>query len=53
MASFTILHDTLLQRNDLSLSAKLVLARLVRYAHKNGTAYPTQDRLAGDLGVSP
>src|SRR5690242_3185637 len=41
----------LLQRRELSPGAKLVYARLARYAGKRGVAYPRQSTLAEEIGL--
>lgn len=49
---YTLLPDWLLLLPDLSTQAKIVYARLVRYAGKKEFAYPSQQRMASDLGMT-
>jgi len=39
-------------RREITSSAKLVYARLARYAGENGRAFPRQETLADELGLS-
>jgi hypothetical protein len=48
---FTMISDVLLARTDLSLAAKLLYARIGRYAHNTGECVRSQEGLAGDLGT--
>jgi|AmaraimetP72IA01_FD_contig_21_17793091_length_726_multi_19_in_0_out_0_1 DNA-binding transcriptional MocR family regulator len=47
----TIIDDLLSQRHDVTGNEKRLLARLLRYAHKTGEAWPKQAKLATDLGL--
>ena len=42
----------LLQREDVSMGAKLIYAKLCQYAGKNGECFPKQSAIAKDLGIS-
>lgn len=44
--------DAVMRQRDLKPSAKLLYERLVRYAGRNGHCYPSQAKLADDLGVT-
>lgn len=44
--------EALVRFPDVSPGAKLCYGRLTRYAGEKGTCYPSQDTLAGELGVS-
>lgn len=48
---FTPVPDWLAERTELSWPAKMLYARLVRYAGKRISARPTQAQLARDLGA--
>lgn len=47
----SFLPTWLLERRELSPGAKLVYARLARYAGKRGVAYPRQPVLAAEIGL--
>jgi len=47
----SFLPQWLLERRELSPGAKLVYARLARYAGKRGVAYPRQSVLAAEIGL--
>jgi DNA-binding transcriptional MocR family regulator len=44
--------NALLRYKDISSTAKLCYARLVQYAGKDGKAFPSQKKLAEEIGVS-
>lgn len=46
------LPNWLLQRQDISSNAKLVYARLAQFANQDGVAWPSQDTLAQECGIS-
>jgi hypothetical protein len=46
-----LVPDWLLWRTDVSMGAKLVYARLARYADARGVAYPTVATLAAEIGL--
>jgi hypothetical protein len=45
--------NTVMRRTDLSPIAKLLWGRLNQFAGRNGRCYPTQNRLAEELGCVP
>jgi len=45
--------NTVMRRTDLSPTAKLLWGRLSQFAGRNGQCYPTQYRLAEELGCVP
>jgi len=45
--------NTVMRRTDLSPMAKLLWGRLSQFAGRNGQCYPTQYRLAEELGCVP
>jgi hypothetical protein len=45
--------NTVMRRTDLSPIAKLLWGRLSQFAGRNGQCYPTQYRLAEELGCVP
>jgi biotin operon repressor len=49
---FTQIPNGVLRRSDLQPGAKLTYMVLLSYAWQKDTAYPGQDRLASDMGVS-
>lgn len=49
---FTQIPNGILRRSDIQPGAKLTYMVLLSYAWQKGTAYPGQDRLASDMGVS-
>jgi hypothetical protein len=51
-AGFTQIPNLVLRRGDLTPGAKLTYMVLLSYAWQKDHAYPGQDRLAGDMGVS-
>ena len=51
-AGFTQIPNLVLRRADLSPGAKLTYMVLLSYAWQEDHAYPGQDRLAADMGVS-
>ena len=51
-AGFTQIPNLVLRRSDLSPGAKLTYMALLSYAWQEDHAYPGQDRLATDMGVS-
>jgi Helix-turn-helix domain len=51
-AGFTQIPNLVLRRSDLSPGAKLTYMVLLSYAWQEDHAYPGQDRLATDMGVS-
>ncbi len=52
MFTGAFLPEALMRYTGVSASAKLVWARLARYAGERGLAYPSQSTLAGDCGIS-
>lgn len=48
----SFLPNWLLERTEISQGAKLAYARLAQYAGENGEAFPKQDTLGSELGVS-
>lgn len=44
--------NCVMRRQDLSQTAKLVYGRLCQYAGKNGEAFPSLERLAGEVGLT-
>ena len=50
---FTQVPNFLLDSNRVSPGAKLAYALLLRYAWQNDYCYPSQQRLAADMGVTP
>lgn len=48
----SFIPNCLMSYPGLSLGAKLLWARLAQYAGQNGACYPSQQRLASDLGLS-
>jgi biotin operon repressor len=51
-AGFTQIPNLVLRRSDLPPGAKLTYMVLLSYAWQKGQAFPGQDRLARDMGVS-
>ena len=51
-AGFTQIPNLVLRRSDLQPGAKLTYMVLLSYAWQQDHAYPGQDRLAADMGVS-
>lgn len=49
---FTQIPNGILRRSDIQPGAKLTYMVLLSYAWQKNTAYPGQDRLASDMGVS-
>jgi hypothetical protein len=52
MFSGVLVPDELLRYRGLNPNAKLLWARLARYARDNGSVFPAVQALAGDLGLS-
>jgi DNA-binding Lrp family transcriptional regulator len=48
----SFIPNALMSYPDLSSTAKLMWARLAQYAGADGACFPSQKRLAGDLGIS-
>jgi len=51
MFRFSPLHDWLIERPEVSSSAKIVYARLAKFSGKNGKAFPKQTTLAKKVGL--
>lgn len=51
-AGFTQIPNQILRRADIQPGAKLTYRVLLSYAWQQGSCYPSQDRLAEDMGVS-
>lgn len=49
---FGIIHRSVLRNNKLSRPARLIYALLCSYANEEGEAWPSQERMAEDLGCS-
>ena len=49
---YTILPNVVLRCPSLSMEAKAMYGILLSYAWQDGTCYPSQDRLAADIGAS-
>ena len=52
-AGFAALPYLVLRDLRLSIGARLAYAVLLMYAWQEGSCFPGQERMAGDLGVSP
>lgn len=49
--SFAMLPNWVMRRSELTASSKILYARLFQYAHRTGKAYPSQVKLANEIGV--
>jgi len=52
MFTGAFIPNWLLRRDELSLGAKVVYARLAQFAGDDGRAYPTVERLSAEVGTS-